>query len=89
MNVFSQVCPTGRTVCQHKDCPTVSYPQEKILSDVEKLSTEATIAKLNANNIPVAGVLCNGSGQLTSFLKKHNIGMLECVEHLSRGQERA
>ena len=89
MNVFSQVCPTGRTVCQHKDSPTVSYPQGKTLSDVEKVSAEATITKLNANNIPVAGVLCDGSGQLRSVLKKHNIEKLECVEHLSRGQESA
>ena len=85
MKGFSQVCPTGRTVCQHKDSPTVSYPQGKRLSDVEKLSAEATTAKLNANNIPVTGVLCDGSGQLTSVLKKHNIGKLECVEDLSRG----
>ena len=71
------------------DFPTVSYPQGKSLTDLEKLSVEATIVKFNANNITVAGVLCNGSGQLSSVLNKHNIEKLEYVEHSSLGQEMA
>lgn len=88
MQVFSQVCNTGKTMCSHTNCKSVNYPQGKAMSDVEKLGARSTSATMAKSNIKVTKVVCDGCKQILPGVEGENIEKLMCTIHVSRNQDK-